>query len=140
MYAILRNERGSLLAMVALSTVVICGMAGLAIDGARGYVARAELSRAVDAAALSGAATLRLGQDEAEQRIRSLAAANGVIPTLDPNTTLDVEFGMNEEGENTVMVSATRRIPTFFMRVMGHDHLDVASIAEVTVPPLDRSQ
>jgi Mg-chelatase subunit ChlD len=137
MRAILKNERGSVLAMVALSTVVICGMAGLAIDGARGYVTRAELSRAVDAAALSGAAALRQGQSQAEQRIRSLAAANGVSPTLDPNTTLDIEFGMNEEGENTVMVSATRRIPTFFMRVMGREHLDVASVAEATVPPLD---
>ncbi|MGH7559180.1 MAG: pilus assembly protein TadG-related protein, partial [Gemmatimonadota bacterium] len=133
----MRNERGSVLALVALSTVVICGMAGLAIDGARGYVTRAELSRAVDAAALSGAAALRLGEAEAEQRIRSLAAANGVNPALDPATTLDVEFSLNAEGENTVTVEATRTIPTFFMRVMGHDHLDVASVAEATVPPLD---
>ena len=43
---------------------------------------RVELSKAVNAAALSGAAVLRQGESEAEQRIRSLAAANGVVPTL----------------------------------------------------------
>ena len=86
---------------------------------------------------MSGAALLRQGESEAEQRIRSLAAANGVVPTLDPDTTLDIEFGTNEDGGNTVMVSATRRIPTFFMHVLGRQHLDVASVAEATVPPLD---
>jgi hypothetical protein len=38
------------------------------------------------------------------------------------------------------MVSATRRIPTFFMHVLGRQHLDVASVAEATVPPLDADE
>ena len=71
MRAILTNERGSVLAMVALATVVICGMAGLAIDGARGYATRAELSRAVHAAALSGAAVMRQGEGEPSVPTRS---------------------------------------------------------------------
>jgi hypothetical protein len=118
--------------MVAISLVAILGIAGLAIDGGRAYVTRAQLSRAVDAAALAGAASLRLGQATAQQRIESLAAANGVDPAL-----LDINFGVNEQGENTVSVSANRIMPTTFMRVLGQTQVDVGSAAEATIPPLD---
>lgn len=132
----LQNERGAVLATVAIVMVGLCGMAGLALDSGRAYIARAELSRAVDAAALGGAAALRLGQGTARQRIRSLAAANGVVPN-DAGVSLNLEFGTNDDGENTVTVSAARRVPTTFMRVLGQDHVDVSSVAQATVPPLD---
>jgi len=132
MRKLIRNQRGAIIAMVAISLVAILGIAGLAIDGARAYVTRAQLSRAVDAAALAGAASLRLGQATARQRMESLAAANGVDPAL-----LNITFGVNAEGENTVSVSANRIMPTTFMRVLGQTQVDVGSIAEATVPPLD---
>ncbi len=132
MLRLIRNRRGAIIAMVAISLVAILGIGGLALDGARAYVTRAQLSRAVDAAALAGAASLRLGQSTARQRVESLAAANGVDPAL-----LDINFGINENGENTVSVSANRIMPTTFMRVLGQTQVDVGSIAEATVPPLD---
>lgn len=127
-----KNERGSVLALVAVSLVGILGIAGLALDSARAYVVRAQLSRAVDAAALAGASSLRLGQSAAQQRINSMAIANGVDTGL-----LNVEFGTNEFGENTVAVGATRDMNTTFMRVLGRDMVKVGSGAEATVPPLD---
>ena len=126
------NERGTVLAFVAVSLVGLLGMAGLALDSGRAYVARAELARAVDAAALGGAAALRQSQADAEQRIVALARANGVDPAL-----LSYSFGVNAEGENTVSVSATEVVPTTFMRVLGRDQVDVVAAAEATLPPLD---
>lgn len=131
---VLRNERGAVLALVAVVMVGLLGMVGLALDSARAYIARAQLSRAVDAAALAGAASLRLGQGTADQRVRSLAAANGVTS---PDATLDVVFGQNDEGESTVTVTAGRTVPTTFMRVLGRNSVDVSSTAQATVPPLD---
>src|SRR5262245_31994560 len=49
-----QDERGSILILVVLSALSIVGSAGLAVDVGRLYAAKAELSRAVDAAALSG--------------------------------------------------------------------------------------
>ena len=49
-----RGERGSILILVVLSALVIIGSAGLAVDVGRLYASKAELSRAVDAAALAG--------------------------------------------------------------------------------------
>ncbi len=132
MLRLIQNRRGAIIAMVAISLVAILGIGGLALDGARAYVTRAQLSRAVDAAALAGAASLRLGQSTARQRIESLAAANGVDPAL-----LNITFGVNANGENTVSVSANEIMPTTFMRVLGQTQVDVGSVAEATVPPLD---
>jgi len=127
-----RDERGAVLALVAMGLAVLLGMAGLTIDSARAYLTRSHLSRAVDAAALAGARSLRQGQATAEQRARSLAAANGVAQ-------VDVDFGVNEEGENTVTVRASRTVETLFMRVLGTDEIEVGSVASASVPPLDLS-
>ena len=48
------GERGSVLVLVVLSALLIIGSAGLAVDVGRLYAAKAELSRAVDSAALAG--------------------------------------------------------------------------------------
>ena len=131
-HQVIGNERGTVLAFVAVSLVALLGMAGLALDSGRAYVARAELSRAVDAAALGGAAALRQSQADAEQRIQALAKANGVDPAL-----LNYSFSVNAEGENTVSVSASEIVPTTFMRVLGRNQVGVVAAAEATVPPLD---
>ena len=53
------DERGAILVFVAVSLVGIIGVSGLAIDLGRGYVTKVRLSRAVDAAALAAARSLR---------------------------------------------------------------------------------
>jgi Mg-chelatase subunit ChlD len=121
--------------MMAACMVALLGFLGLALDSARGYVLRSRLSRAVDAAALGGARALRLSQADAEARARTLAAANGVTP--EDGTTLDIGFGTNPEGENTIEVAAERTIPTTFMRVLGRTEMRVRSEAVAAVTPLD---
>jgi Mg-chelatase subunit ChlD len=121
--------------MMAACMVALLGFLGLALDSARGYVLRSRLSRAVDAAALGGARALRLSQADAEARARTLAAANGVAP--EDGTTLDIGFGTNAEGENTIQVAAARTIPTTFMRVLGRTEMQVRSEAVAAVTPLD---
>ena len=51
-------ERGQILPIMALLAVAFIGLLGLAIDGGRLYVAKAELSRALDSAALAGGVEL----------------------------------------------------------------------------------
>src|SRR5436190_20438455 len=54
----LRNERGSILVMTALSGVCLLGLAALAVDVSHFYLVGSELQNAVDAAALAGSAEL----------------------------------------------------------------------------------
>jgi Flp pilus assembly protein TadG len=132
---ILSDERGTVLVMVALSLTALVGMAGLAIDSGQAYVVRAQLSRAVDAAALAGARTIRQGEDVAHAHAIALARANGVGDG--DGSTISVDFGTDEEGAGTVTVHAERTIETFFVRVFGRTQVTVSSEAIATVPPLD---
>lgn len=128
----IRNDRGAVLALVAVSMVVLLGIGGLALDSARGYLTKARLARAVDAAVLAGARSLRLGEDVARQRAIDIAVLNGAN-----GDDLDVIFGVNAEGEQTVRVDAHLVMPTTLMRVLGVETMDVNSAAIAAVPPVD---
>ena len=50
----LRGESGAIAIYFGLSCIVFIGVAGLAVDAARGFLVKARLSEAIDAAALAG--------------------------------------------------------------------------------------
>jgi len=132
---ILADEKGGILAFVAVSLVMMLASTGLAVDLGRGYVERLRLGRAVDAGALAGARTLRTGQSTAMGEAQAVAAVNGVIGGVDVSTS--IRFGVNARGENTVTMTASRTIPTTFMRVLGHQDMAIAASATAAVPPID---
>lgn len=132
---LLADEGGGILAFVAVSLIMMLASTGLAVDLGRGYVERLRLGRAVDAGALAGARTLRLGQPSAQSEAQAVAAANGIVGGGDVSTS--VEFGVNDRGENTVTMTASRTIPTTFMRVLGHQDMSLAASATAAVPPVD---
>ncbi len=134
--AALADKRGAVLVFVALSLVVLIGSAGVALDAGNGYLARVRLSRAVDAGALAAARSLRMGEQQATLEAEAVARANGVAQGIGPFST-SVTFGVNDRGENTVTVSATRRLPTVFVRLLGVDEMIVSAMAEAAAPPLD---
>jgi len=130
------NSRGAVLVFVAVSLVVLLGIGGLALDSGRGFLERARLARAVDAGVLAAARALRQGEDVARQRAIKLAQANGAASGAGPSS-LDVTFGLNEFGEQTVQVVAMRQVPTALMRVLGIDQMTVRAAAVAAVPPVD---
>lgn len=132
----LADERGGIMALVAVSLIMILASTGLAVDLGRGYVERLRLGRAVDAGSLAGARTLRLGQSSAQSEALAVARANGVEDGV-ANVSTSVRFAVNGRGENTVTVTAQRTIPTTFMRVLGHRDMALAVSATAAVPPVD---
>ena len=131
----LADESGAVLVLVAVSLFMILGATGLALDLGRGYLEKMRIGRAVDAAALAGARALRSGQATALSQANAVARANGVAAGQGTGTS--VTFGTNARGENTVTVSASRAVPTTFIRILGHMQMDVGAIATAAVPPLD---
>jgi hypothetical protein len=91
------QQRGNVVVLVAISMTLLIGFAALAIDLGQLYVARAELQRAADAAALAGASAYfsdaGLAQDTTELsymidlRAQAAALAN---PTHHAETILDL--------------------------------------------------
>jgi Flp pilus assembly protein TadG len=116
-----------------LSSLLI---AGLAIDVGRGYLLKAHLSRAVDAASLAAARSLRAGTSIAQARAVAVAAANGVRAGVN-GATFSLTFGTNELDEETVSVTAAQPTPTLLMRLAGYEDMEVRSAAVAAVPPVD---
>jgi Mg-chelatase subunit ChlD len=133
---VLHDQRGAVLAIVALCVVVVLGCVGLGLDLGRAYLAQVRIGRAADAAALAGARVLREGQDAARTEAETIARANGIANGVDGITTT-VAFGTNARGEATVTVTVTKTVLTTFMTVLGIDDVDVAASAVAAVPPVD---
>ena len=140
-----RGERGQTIVLVAVSLVTLLAMAALAVDVVTLYVARSEMQRAADAAALAAAkafvdsgvtslattdpnyaAVSGMSQTMATTVINSILPQNkisGVTPTLVGAPAFD----FTRPGNPQVTVTLQRNnLPTFFSRIWS------TSLATVT--------
>ena len=126
-----------------LTTLML--FSGLAVDTGRAYVVKAQLSKAVDGAALGAARMLNSSDPEAEAaRIFNANFPDGYMgvssvtdPATDPDFfTLDV---IEETGVNVVTVTATATVPTTFMRLANFTEVTVGSSGEATRRMVDLS-
>jgi hypothetical protein len=113
------TEKGQVLVMAALVMLVLVAAIGLAIDLGRVFVARAQLVRAVDAAALAG--TLELPNlTTAEAKVRAYMAAN------EPSAQIDVPIS---PADRQIEVNGSKTIPMFFIKVLGISSVQVTAHA-----------
>lgn len=122
------DTRGAIAALVAGGIVTMVGAVGLATDAARGYMVKARLGQALDAAALAGGREIFSPTRDAD--IRMFFDANfppGYLgANVDgPNITVSPD---NEK----LTVTASATIDTTFMNVLGFKDLKVSTTTEVT--------
>ncbi len=130
------SEEGFTLFYMAVFSVMLLLFVGLAVDSGRAYVVKAQLSKAVDGAALGAARMLNSGdpRGEAERLFKQNFPAGylGTSSVTDP--TADAGFfsleTIPETGINVVTVSASAILPTTFMRLGSLDEVTVTSSAE----------
>jgi hypothetical protein len=120
-----RDDGGAVLALVALGSIALVGIAALAIDLGMLYTARSEAQRAADAAALAGASAFQNGDpvaepwwvDTARTRAYDLAALNRIRNAA---VTADEVVVEPNPAAYTVTVTVTReRIGLWFAPVLG---------------------
>src|SRR4029453_953001 len=100
---------------------VLLVFTGLAVDSGRAYVVKAQLTKAVDGAALAAARNLNSGNPKQEAitifKAKSPDGYLGPYPTTGP--TSDPSFFSSSvdpgTGINTVHVQATTKLPTTFI-------------------------
>jgi Flp pilus assembly protein TadG len=95
-----KGERGSVLAMTAISMFSLLLAAGLAIDISHFYTAKAELQNAVDAAALAGASQLNSTSGGIQCAVREATKSlnNYDFKNIVTITATDVSFATNLNG------------------------------------------
>ena len=134
-------------ALVYMATVLtgLILFSGLAVDSGRAYMVKAQLTKAVDGAALAAARNLNLGDPRAEAvRIFKANFPPGYLGTstaADPtaqagffSSSVDVATGVN-----TVTVAASAVLPTTFMRLASLNEVTVASSGAATRRMVDLS-
>jgi hypothetical protein len=116
---VVAGERGQVLPMAALFIVILVAAVGLTIDVGRVFATRAELMRAVDAAALAG--TLELPDLEAAQdKVYEYMAEN------EPDASVEAPISPEER---QVEVHGTKSVPVVFLRVFGFTSVEVEASA-----------
>jgi len=130
----LRGEKGAVAIYFGLSAIVFIGVAGLAVDAARGYLVKARLSEAIDAAALAGGKALQTANDPQNNKVRGDALAffkanfpNGAMGATVNDPTINIT------NNNTIVhVESNAVIPTTMMRVLGFNNMTMVASASVS--------
>ena len=110
------SDRGQVTILLALSLLLLLLFAGSAVDFGNFYVAKARMSKAVDAACLTGMKNLAQGQATALTLATNSFNANYGTSSLDVGPpTLVISFTTNGAGNMMINVDATASIRTFFI-------------------------
>jgi len=118
----LRHQAGVVAVAFGLMIPVVIGAVGLSVDMAQGYLVKARLSSALDAAALAAAATGSDDESYIEDKVDAFMEANYPEGRIGSKVNVDVSIDGDE-----LTVSATARLNTSFMTIFGYDSVDVES-------------
>ena len=140
-----RSEAGVAMIHMAVFLPMLLLFTGLAVDSGRAYLVKAQLSKAVDGAALSAARNLNGGNPKGEAA--KVFSANfpsnfmGATLTTDPATSPDFYemHTVEETGLHVVTIKATATVPTTFMRLGSFNEMTVSSASEATRRLVDLS-
>jgi len=126
--ALARNRSGSVMPLVAGGIIMLMASIGLATDAARGYMAKARLSQALDSAALAGGRAMFSPTRDADIQMYFLAN----FPTsflgaavIGPTITIT-------QNDEVLTLDASATVRTTFMQLLGIPTLQVSATTEVT--------
>ncbi|HEX4746457.1 MAG TPA: TadE/TadG family type IV pilus assembly protein [Gaiellaceae bacterium] len=145
------DESGQVLTITAIAMTLMIVTVGLVVDVGHAMLVQRQLQAGVDAAALAGAQHLPdrvMAESVAVQYSATPGQKNSVNTVGNATTTAQAKClagvpGCNrrDNGVNGVVVSSHSKVPTWFGRIIGIDHIEVNATATAcspcTVKPLD---
>ena len=143
-----KNQGGQVFIIVALSILALIGAIGLAVDSGLGYMIKARLNTALDAASIAAANAVSQGTTEGAQTASAQAAARKFFAVNYPADYLGSTVTFNElndhnfhvgfdQGKVTIDVQASAAVPVTLMRTMGFNLLTVAAATQTVRKDLD---
>ncbi len=139
------SQSGFVLVYMAAGITTLLLFSGLAVDSGRAYLVKAQLTKAVDGAALAAARNLNTGNPRAEAekvfKANFPAGYLGTDPSIDPTAAANFfSSAVNaQSGTNVVTVKASTTLPTTFMRLGTTDNMVIGSEGEATRRMVDLS-
>ena len=137
-----KDDEGQALVLAALGMIVLLLMAGLGVDVGYLRYQKQQMQKAADAGALAGASALiyyrdGIGEAQITAAAKSDSQANGFTDG-DNGVMVTVNHPPQTAGDpfladsRYVEVIVTQQRPTFFMRLLGFDQVNVSSRAVAT--------
>ena len=124
----LGGNRGGVAVWGGFMIVPLLGFMGIGVDSARGYMVRARLSQALDAAGLAAGKQFT-NETKAREAAEMVFKANFPAGYMDAGLTgPNITFNTTAQ---TVTVAASAVLPTYFVHLVGVDTLTVAANTEV---------
>ena len=117
------KERGQALIIFAAGLVALCGLVGMAVDVGQVVYTRTDLQKVADAAALAGA------QDLPNASTATASAGGYVSSNGSGGTTATIALTATYSPNDTITVTAMRRVSYTFLKVVGLDGADVSAKA-----------
>jgi Flp pilus assembly protein TadG len=121
------DRRGAFAMQFALLVVPLTVCTGLAIDGGRAFLARYELSSALDAAALAVGSTI---DEDTDPNVIAHAFVNANFHG-DHAGPIALELDPGDDEDDTVMLKGTVTINTYFMPLVGQPTVTVSAESQV---------
>jgi hypothetical protein len=114
------NERGNVIAIVALSFMSLLGMTGLAIDGGLLYMTKTHLQKTANAAVISGS------QELTNQKERVETVVNNILKAHNEETSLEkISIVIDKK----LTVDLKKKVKLSFARIFGYEEIDVKAHA-----------
>ncbi|KYZ76687.1 hypothetical protein AXX12_09725 [Anaerosporomusa subterranea] len=127
MLSFLREQKGSVAVLTALSMTVLLGLAALVVDVGVLYLHRSQLINTVDAAALAGVQELPGSEEAARASAEAYAQQNGKQGDVVATTLAN-----NKE----LTVSVSRNVSLFFARIFNRYSQTVSASATAAIRPM----
>lgn len=124
-WRIMKNEKGSVIIIVAAAMVLLLGIAALVVDVGVLFYNKVALSNAADAAALAGVQELPHDHTKARETAEAYAVSNGV-------ETGQVLAEVLPDGRS-IRVATSRVVPLGFARILGFSSTKVTADAKASV-------
>jgi len=136
------SQRGTAFAYIGIAMFALVGFTGLAVDLGRGYVIKANLSKAVDAAALAAARGIGEGESAARalaNNIFNVNFPNGYLGVTSVQNPPQIAFSDASDQSSVITVSSRAVMPTTFMQIAGFAELGIAAQSQATRRLVDLS-
>ncbi len=124
----IREERGNVAIIFALSLVPLALMTGGVVDYSQAMSARTRLAQALDAAALAVAVDINISDDDAVLLAEDFIAAN--YPGHEAGLVQNINITMDDDSD-TVLITGESRVPTIMLGLIGIDDITVNWTSEV---------
>jgi Flp pilus assembly protein TadG len=130
-----KDETGQVFALVAISMVALCAVAGFAVDAGTWYQAHRKQQAITDASALAAVRNLPGNQGQATADAQSYATKNG--GSLPPG---NIAYSTKYRSGDTVTVTSSTTVPSYFLKVIGINSATATATSVATAENLQSAQ